>query len=384
MKVSIVIGLGFGDEGKGLMVDQLCRQSSNALVVRFSGGHQCGHTVVKNDGKRHVFAQFGSGTLSGAKTFYSKNCTLDPVGLVREYNALKKLGVDPDLYIDPLCPVVTPYDVIYNRAQETDNKHGSCGKGFGTTIERHEAGTKLFAKDLKYPNVLLRKLKAVEGYYLEKDKRTNPLSKDRFQTLLTSLRTNSAAMFDFANIITEEEVIMTHTRRNDEEPSIIFEGNQGILLDAEHGFFPNVTRSSTTSKLAMEMIRKYHLDFLTNIEIYYMHRAYSTRHGNGWLPNEGEIEISPNPRETNVARDWQGEFRIAPLNFELFQYALETDEVHNKRASKTIVFTCVDQLKSTDDFDNFLTTIKETYPDKYKYLFSYSDSSDVDLRNHKN
>lgn len=378
MRTSIVVGLGFGDEGKGLMVDQLSRQSSNALVIRFSGGHQCGHTVVKDDGTRHVFSQFGSGTLSGAKTFYSKNCTVEPVGLVKEYNVLKGLGLTPVIYIDPLAPVATPFDMAYNQLLEEKMRNGSCGVGFGATIERHEYGVKLFVKDLKYPTILLQKLCAIEEYYYLKKE---PHLRKKFESrkvfdMITSFGRSAALMFDFAEMMDEDDAFKI---RYSGIEDYIFEGNQGILLDAEHGFFPNVTRSSTTTKLALDMIKRHHLDLP---EIYYMSRAYSTRHGNGWLPGEGEIEINPNPKETNVSHDWQGEFRAAPLNLELFKYALETDKACStvtEHCEKNIVFTCVDQLKSTKAFNRFVEVIKDTYPDMFEYMFSLSESSDKEL-----
>ncbi|HSY75885.1 MAG TPA: adenylosuccinate synthetase, partial [Bacteroidia bacterium] len=68
-KVSIVVGLGYGDESKGSTTAFLCQQGSNPLVIRYCGGHQAGHTVIYS-GKRHVFSNFGSGTLQGAPTYW--------------------------------------------------------------------------------------------------------------------------------------------------------------------------------------------------------------------------------------------------------------------------------------------------------------------------
>lgn len=102
-----VIGLGFGDEGKGLFTDYLCSQSANPLVVRFSGGQQAGHTVVR-DGIRHVFSNFCAGALQGAPSYFSKFCTIDPIGIVNELTVLLDKGVEPLLFIDTNCPVTTP------------------------------------------------------------------------------------------------------------------------------------------------------------------------------------------------------------------------------------------------------------------------------------
>ncbi|MEM9930725.1 MAG: adenylosuccinate synthetase, partial [Bacteroidota bacterium] len=88
MTTHIVLGLAFGDEGKGVTTDYLCRQAERPLVIRFSGGHQAGHTVVSPQGRRHVFSNFGAGTLAGAPTFWSKYCTFHPVGYANEHESL--------------------------------------------------------------------------------------------------------------------------------------------------------------------------------------------------------------------------------------------------------------------------------------------------------
>jgi adenylosuccinate synthase len=82
-----VLGAGFGDEGKGLVTDWLCRSCAKPLVIRFCGGQQAGHTVAAN-GLRHVFSNFGAGTLRGVPTYFSRFCTIDPVGMINELNAV--------------------------------------------------------------------------------------------------------------------------------------------------------------------------------------------------------------------------------------------------------------------------------------------------------
>jgi len=132
----IVIGLGYGDEGKGLMVDYLCRRHQARLVIRFSGGPQPTHTVQLKDGKRHSFAQFGAGTfIPDCYTYLSDYMCIEPYALLNEYQALYALGIDDALkrlYIDPFCTVITPYHWLANRLRESaraENRHGSCGMG---------------------------------------------------------------------------------------------------------------------------------------------------------------------------------------------------------------------------------------------------------------
>src|SRR5271157_842973 len=132
-----VIGLGFGDEGKGLVTDYLCSQLSDPLVIRYSGGQQAGHTVYFNNIK-HIFSNFGSGTLRGAPTYWSKFCTVDPVGIVNELNILLEKGIKPLLYIDDECQITTPFDKIFNQTSTNNLNNGTCGVGFGATIQRVE------------------------------------------------------------------------------------------------------------------------------------------------------------------------------------------------------------------------------------------------------
>ena len=148
-----VIGLGFGDEGKGITTDYLCTQFSYPLVIRFCGGHQAAHTVVV-DGVSHVFSNFGSGTLRDVRTFWAKYCTVDPIGILNELDVLKEINIhEPELFIDPACPITTPYDKRFNKFREINNLHGSCGVGFGATIEREKNHYSLTFADLFYPKI---------------------------------------------------------------------------------------------------------------------------------------------------------------------------------------------------------------------------------------
>lgn len=131
---NIVIGLGFGDEGKGMVTDFLCSHlPSSKIVTRFSGGHQAGHTVELK-GYRHVFSNFGSGTLRGIPTYWSERCTVDPIGLVNELTILLNQGFKPRLYINQNCPITTPYDksVQQIKNREGVNQFNTCGVGFGS------------------------------------------------------------------------------------------------------------------------------------------------------------------------------------------------------------------------------------------------------------
>ena len=344
MQTKIVIGLGYGDEGKGVTTDALCRQANRPLVVRFSGGHQAGHTVVSPDGRRHVFSNFGAGTLSGAATFWSRHCTFNPVGFAAERAALVSLGVEPNFFVDPLDPVTTPYDVLYNRHLELGQRHGSCGLGFGATVARHEGPAKLHAMDLLDDFVLGQKLPAVAAHYarlgvvFEEERLAQLL--DDFHRAVTEVRSIQFGTRGLAQVLAEHNF-----------DQVIFEGSQGLLLDQEVGYFPHVTRAYVSTKNALELLHKCGLPAP---EVYYVTRAYQTRHGNGPLTNEHlKPLLRETPEETNVFNEWQGEQRRSLLDVNQLRFALTADAAYSYGLPRHLVVTCLDQLAgpwlATDD-----------------------------------
>jgi adenylosuccinate synthase len=336
MKVSIVLGLGFGDEGKGSFVNYLCSKAKNPLVVRFSGGHQVGHTVVVDD-KRHVFSNFGSGTLIGVPTYWSEFCTLSPTGILKEGNALREMGITPKLFINANAMVTTPFDILQNHRLEEKNNHGSVGVGFGTTIQRNEDHFHLYARDLLYPKIRDEKLWLIINTYYKLN--FNP--KEEHQHATTK-RLYNDFLLACDDLVSRYQIVNNFVGLLDHE--FIFEGSQGIMLDTDYGFFPHVTRSNTTSKNVFELMRKYNLPG-EDIQTFYITRAYQTRHGNGYMTNIGmdTSYIKENPKETNV-EGFQGEFRKTVLDLDLLKYAFECDKYHNPVSRKGIVITCLDQV----------------------------------------
>jgi adenylosuccinate synthase len=331
MKASIVVGAGFGDEGKGLVVSFLVSRAFKPLVVRYCGGHQAGHTVVYN-GVRHLFSSFGSGTLQGAATYTSRFCTIYPLAILNEYNVLDELGVFPTLYIDPLCPVVTPFDIEQNHLEESKKKHGSVGVGFGTTLRRHEEDhLKLYARDLQNDFILEQKLLAISKHYAYIGTANGQHKElmDEFLQTVYQLR-------KLPNVFIKQPAKFSYGQ-------VIFEGAQGIMLDQDLGFFPHVTRSNTTSMNALMLIEEMGLE--KDPETYYVTRAYTTRHGAGPMPNEDNpVILLNNENETNVSAGWQGDFRTSVLDVDMLQYAIDSDMDLNVLGKKNLVVTCIDQV----------------------------------------
>src|SRR5215213_5251193 len=138
----LTVDLGFGDAGKGSIVDFLTHEHAAHTVVRYNGGAQAAHRVVTAGAnpREHVFAHFGSGTLAGAATHLSRFMLLDPLAMLAEEQHLRELGVDDAFErttIDEQALVLTPFQRAVNRLRELargDARHGSCGMGIGETM----------------------------------------------------------------------------------------------------------------------------------------------------------------------------------------------------------------------------------------------------------
>jgi len=388
-KAFIVIGLGYGDEGKGLSTDYLCRTIKNPIVIRFNGGHQAGHTVVTGNGQRHVFSNFGAGTFRGCPTYWSRYCTFSPSYLLFE---VKELGLIPKLYVDAYCPVTTHYDILFNRAIESTRgiqRLGSCGMGFGATVDRHfKDFVRLYVSDLLKPVIYMQKLKAIRSYYMQKMERETKFRFADFnhdaEDIVFNEYVEKIHTFFSKNdfVLTSEDKLFS----NPTWDNYIFEGAQGVLLDQEFGFKPFITKSNTTSKNAIKILSDNLKSSSLDINVYYVTRCYLTRHGYGPFMQMGdEYKLKNTELETNIFNEFQGEFKVGYLNIDLLNYAIKCDQKFSSGANTNIIVTCLDQLP-TENIKYFLKgKLNEESPNKLAShieckvndtLYSYHPCSD--------
>ena len=334
-KYSIVLGLGFGDEGKGRTVADICSEPNvKDIVVRFSGGHQAGHTVIYKR-RKHVHSSFGSGTLLGVPTYLTEHVVMSPIHMYNEWTYLNKLGIEPEVYLHPFTKIATPMDTFSNQNDSKQLKDGSCGLGVGNTIQREEDGYFLLAVDTIHPDLLEAKFRNIYNYYVKRNFRTMPRVEEMFETFAHNLSVMQCKVI--------KDIVGYKYLQQFEK--VVFEGSQGIMLDQKFGLFPNVTRSNTTSINAIEVIKqiKERGDF---VESYYVTRSYQTRHGNGWMSHEQPLKLINNNDEINVNNPYQGKFRLGDLDYNLLYYAYKIDRQYNISTINNLVVTCVDQLFS--------------------------------------
>lgn len=333
----IVVGLGFGDEGKGATIDALARErSSPATVVRFNGGSQAAHNVVAPDGRQHTFAQLGSATLvPGCRTHLSRFMLLDPFALAVEARALGRLGVDDALSrltVSVGCKLITPFQKAANRLRESlrRDRHGSCGMGIGETMADSLATPALgaIAADLRRPALLVRKLRDLqEAKRAEFSGRICELSQADRQSLRDELRmlSDPRAPELFAEALSALAAGFTlvdddFLKSLAEEGPLLFEGAQGVLLDEWYGFHPFTTWSTTTTANALTLLDE--IGFEGQVERLGVLRAYHTRHGAGPFPTE-DAGLEPGlPEMHNGQGPWQGAFRVGLFDAVLARYAL--------------------------------------------------------------
>src|SRR5215207_2982677 len=163
----LIADLGFGDAGKGSIVDYLTRSTGAHTVIRYNGGAQAAHNVMTPGGRHHTFAQFGSGTfVPGTRTHLSRYMTVHPLAMLAEERHLRSLGISDAfrrVTIDGEALVTTPFQQSANRLKEIargDGRHGSCGMGVGETMSDWltHGPRVLFAADLRSRAVTLKKL----------------------------------------------------------------------------------------------------------------------------------------------------------------------------------------------------------------------------------
>lgn len=327
MKRAIIVqGLGFGDEGKGATVDFLAREFAADLVVRYCGGPQAAHNVVLPDGRRHVFAQFGSGTLAGAATYLGEQMIINPPAMHAEARHLRELiGEDPfaKLLVHPRALVSTVYHQQLNRLRELSRgakRHGSCGHGIGEARNYwlRYGSDAIFAADLKEREALSAKLELMRQRMLSDAQDfidRVPIEEQRRAELFRE------PVGGFAAELAILGVPIALNAKTPNSSTEVFEGAQGVLLDEWRGFHPYTTWSTVTLHHALAMIEPMEIDELC---ILGLTRAYQTRHGAGPLPTFDRDLDARLSDPGNPANAWQGALRDGWLDLVLLRYAVET------------------------------------------------------------
>lgn len=322
-RAQAVVGLGFGDEGKGVTVDRLCALEKPDLVVRFNGGYQAAHYVQPStDGPVHCFSQFCAGTLAGVPGHLSRYVAVEPVALRNEAKALQENhGVTNPyemLTVDPFALVVTPWHRFMNQQEEAArgvHRHGSCGLGIWEAVSHQRA----------HPDeaICVAHLKSglIELIWDRLERIRRRLEQERG---LDTRRLPTPYPIDLVWTQRWMECALPMRVEMDEyalsrADAVVFEGAQGVLLDEHYGFHPHTSASTSTFAQAQSLAQAAGCREFTKIGVM---RSHLTRHGAGPLPTEDPS--LPMPRaEANGDGPWQGAFRVGAFDEVLLRYALD-------------------------------------------------------------
>jgi adenylosuccinate synthase len=293
-----VVDLGYGDAGKGTVVDFLCASQEITAVLRFNGGAQAAHNVITEDGRHHTFAQFGSGTLRGVPTHLTRFMVVDPLALASEAKALGNpfhlLTVEGDALL------ATPWHRAANRRRETGRgaeRHGSCGMGVGETMSyasQHPDAPRV--KDVLSPPRLRQRLAAV---------------RDALGDCGVPIQDVVDAYTAFGETV--RIVGASYTDSLLEKGPCVLEGAQGVLLDEWRGWHPHTTWSTTTFDNALTLC--------PSVQRLGVVRTYTTRHGAGpFVTEDPALDL---PEAHNGLDPWQGTFRTGHFDAVAHRYAVE-------------------------------------------------------------
>lgn len=338
-----VLGLGFGDCGKGHFIDALTRRWQAHTVVRFNGGAQAGHNVITlgsagTPARHHTFSQFGAGTfVPGTRTLLLDPMVVHPTALLVEAETLSRIGEHDAvsrLTIGAQCRVTTPYHQAAGRLRERlrgATAHGTCGVGVGETVRHALAHPDqvvrygdLFPKSAAQTRAMADRLQSIREALLAEFPTTGEADAEReeFQTLRDeSVAAKWLAAAQAAARQCPPASADTIRKELTQPGGVLFEGAQGILLDEWRGFHPHTTWSSITTAAADAVAARYGI--AEPIEHYGVLRSYLTRHGVGPLPTHDESLDRQLPEPHNHRDGWQGQFRRGHPDAVLLRYALD-------------------------------------------------------------
>jgi adenylosuccinate synthase len=274
----VVVGAQWGDEGKGKIVDVLAERAD--LVVRYQGGANAGHTVVKGD-EEFILHQIPSGILhEGSQCLIGNGVVLDPETLVHEMDELVARGVRVEgrLLVSDRAHLVLPYHKLLDRASERQQQIGTTGRGIGPAYE-----DKIGRRGIRVGD--LRHLDHVAALIAERTERANRLLAMLEVEERASATEQTALMRRLAPrllpLVADAGHITWGALRAGRR--VLLEGAQGALLDVDHGTYPFVTSSNTTAGGAAvgAGIGPTAIDAVLGVV-----KAYTTRVGNGPLPTE--------------------------------------------------------------------------------------------------
>ena len=269
-----VIGLQWGDEGKGKIVDFLSEDFD--LVTRYQGGNNAGHTVIVED-VTYKLNLIPSGVIRGKFCFLGQGIVLDPEHFMNEFRKISEKIKNPQIFLSSNIPLILHYHKQLDKINESilsgESKIGTTAKGIGPAYQDKVGRKSVKLYELENHEYLKDKLHTIKKFYdpilIAFDEK--PIDIDETIIILSNF------FQEIKNLIVDNNFI----KQNFMKKKILFEGAQGALLDLDHGSYPFVTSSNTISSNIV-----IGSGLQVNYETLGIFKAYATRVGNGPFPSE--------------------------------------------------------------------------------------------------
>ena len=341
MSLDLLLGLQWGDEGKGKIVDAIT--SDYDIIARFQGGPNAGHTI-EFDGHKHVLHTIPSGIFNqGSINIIGNGVVIDPAIFLKEINGLKKFNIDLNskLFISKRAHIILPTHKIIDATSEASKgkkKIGSTLKGIGPTY-MDKTGRNVIRVGYiiddnwqkKYDNLKEKHLNLISNFNQTVDIDLDQLESEFFEGI--------KCLKSF-NLIESENYLNKSIR---EGKRILAEGAQGSLLDIDFGTYPFVTSSNTTSAGACSGLGV-PPNKIKNIRGIF--KAYTTRVGSGPFPTELFDSTGEKIREigheygATTGRDR----RCGWLDLVALKYSIEINGVTELNIMKSDVLSSIGKL----------------------------------------
>ena len=275
---TLILGLQWGDEGKGKIVDALSKEVH--AVCRFQGGHNAGHTIKVND-KQTVLHLTPSGILHpNVNCVIGNGVVLSLEALDKEINGLIDTGISFDnrFYVSSGCALILPSHISIDKIRDKKESIGTTGRGIGPSYEDKIARRAVRFGDIGNQDILRQKVELLVSYH-------NRLLVELYNEKPHDIEDVISEIMSYKHLYdkycTDTQGLIYDWVKDDK--SLLFEGAQGTLLDIDHGTYPYVTSSSTTAggvSTGLGLGPKY-IDRIIGIS-----KAYCTRVGEGPFPTE--------------------------------------------------------------------------------------------------
>ena len=338
----VIVGMQWGDEGKGKIVDLICPAFD--AVARYQGGNNAGHTV-KFGNQHYALHLIPSGILHpGMACYLGNGMVLPPRALREELSKLEQTGVDATgrLFVSDRAQVIGPIHGLLDRAREAaagDAKIGTTARGIGPAYESKVSRSGLRVSDLTSNQLEGKVRKLVERAQGELNRLDATADEVDAEAILAEYRGYGELLAPFVCDVSRE--LNEAIGRGE---SVLFEGAQGALLDVDHGTYPFVTSSNSTSGGACTGtgVPPTRIDGVIGIL-----KAYSTRVGEGPFPTELTCDDGDRLREQG------GEFgtttgrprRCGWMDLVVARYATRVNGVGSIALTKLDVLDGMDEIK---------------------------------------